>query len=858
MLEQIIWWDKEIFEIAMIYFNPVWFSHFCELLGKPVILLLYFISISLLILFKNKNTLIIDKKNVYCFIQKIFLIILLLSFSDYITYLLKNYIQRYRPGIQTGLYFRPGAFCMPSSHAWNLMFLAIIIKYYFPLTKYYFIFLAFIVGLARFFSQYHFLSDVIVGWFGGIFLAYLILAIFKRIYLNNNMFKFLLPLLILISINCNNNPYSSADKFKNIYYDTFEQEPKHLDPALAYSNDEYRIIQQIYEPFLQYHFLKRPYELIPLTVNNLPKINNTGNTSIYTIEIKNNIYYADHAAFAKNSQGKYIYHLDNQSFNKYIQHPQDLPKKGTRLLTAEDYVYQIKRMANPQIACPIYSILASYIDGFEDLSKEIAKEIERIRMKRREQQGSFYNQVVDEQTNPIYLDLRKFNLSGVKIKNNTTLEISLKQKYPQFIYWLAMPFFSPMPWEADRFYNQKASAELNFTIDRFPIGTGPFVLSLNQPHYRLELSKNKNYHEEYFPKENNTLEDAGKRLPLLDKAVYSLEKESIPRWNKFLQGYYDTSGTPSDVFDSIIQVSDNNGVDLTKEMYDKGIKLVSAETSIIYYYAFNMLDDVVGGYSEKNKKLRQAISIALDIEEYIQIFLNDRGIAAQSIIAPGIFGYDPLAFNPVIYDFDFKNNTKKRKNISVAQKLLAEAGYPNGIDKFGKRLTIYYDAYQINSDKSDIYWLKKQFQKIGIDLQIRSTDYNQFRKKIDEGNYQMFRWGWHADYPDPENFLFLLYGPNGGAKGSGKNEANYINSNYDILFKKMETMNNSPQRLAIIKQMIKISQEDAPWIWGFHPVSYSLCHSWYKNTDAMTISYGTLKYKKIDVALRNKYLKKEN
>ena len=79
---------------------------------------------------------------------------------------------------------------------------------------------------------------------------------------------------------------------------------------------------------------------------------------------------------------------------------------------------------------------------------------------------------------PIYLDLRKYDLPGVQVIDDHTLRISLTRKYPQFVYWLAMPFFAPMPWEAERFYTQSAAVEQNITLNRFPVGTGAYTLAV--------------------------------------------------------------------------------------------------------------------------------------------------------------------------------------------------------------------------------------------------------------------------------------------------------------------------------------------------------------------------------------------
>ena len=146
--------------------------------------------------------------------------------------------------------------------------------------------------------------------------------------------------------------------------------------------------------------------------------------------------------------------------------------------------------------------------------------------------------------------------------------------------------------------------------------------------------------------------------------------------------------------------------------------------------------------------------------------------------------------------------------------------------------------------------MRKQFAKLGIELVIRSTDYNRFQDKMRKGTAQIFMWGWNADYPDPENFLFLLYGPNGKVKADGENAANYANAEFDTLFEQMRNMDNGPERQAVIDRMLAIARRDAPWIWGFYAVSYTLHHAWLYNAVPNLMANNTLKYRRVDPVAR--------
>lgn len=674
---------------------------------------------------------------------------------------------------------------------------------------------------------------------------------------------FLISLFSLVSCGEGNwnNPYPKSDRLANTFYASFDKRPKHLDPAQSYSSNEYEFIANIYMPPLQYHYLKRPYELIPFSASEMPSVrylDDAGKTlskdvavnkiafSEYTIKIREGIQYQPHPAFAKNAAGEYLYHdLPIEKFED-IYALADFPQTGSRELTAQDYVYQLKRLAHPKLNSPIFGIMSDYIIGLPELSKTLS--------------AAYKNGVKTvELENDFYLDLRKFDLDGVKAIDRYTYTIKIKGKYPQLAYWMTLPFFAPMPFEAEQFYAQAGMVDKNITLDWYPVGTGPYMLSVNNPNLQMVMERNPNYMDERYPREGDPddveaglLVDAGKALPFIDKIIFSLEREGIPYWNKFLQGYYDSSGISSDSFDQAVSITTQGDPTLTDAMGTKGISLLTAIKASTYYTGFNMMDPVIGGLSERARKLRRAIAIAVDYEEYISIFLNGRGLEAQGPLPPGMYGSreGQLGINPYVYDW--VNGKAKRKPLAIAQQLLIEAGYPNGIDKkTGEQLILNLDTAATGPDaKSQLDWWRKQYSKLNIELNIRSTDYNRFQDKMHNGSAQIFEWGWNADYPDPENFMFLLYGPNGKVGKGGVNSANYDSPEFNKLFEQMKNMDNGPQRIALIDKMVNIAQKDSPWLWGLHPKSFSLHHNWYHNIKPNVMANNTLKYKRIVPPLR--------
>ncbi|MGA9395115.1 MAG: ABC transporter substrate-binding protein [Azonexus sp.] len=672
------------------------------------------------------------------------------------------------------------------------------------------------------------------------------------------MLKNLLRLVsILLLSACGpvwNDPYPAADAEQNTLYAAFTDRPKHLDPAQSYTEDELTFTGQIYEPPLQYHYLKRPYELIPATLEEIPHPRffdakglelaadaplKSIAESVYELRLKPGIRFQPHPAFAVDARGQPLYLGKNVADGR--QTVADFPQTGTRELTADDYIYQIKRLAHPRLHSPIFGMMAGRIVGLKELGVALEAAAREL--------------PADE-----WLDLDAYPLSGVEKVDSHTWRIRIKGKYPQFLFWLAMPFFAPVPRDVDRFYAQPGMAAKNLTLDWWPVGTGPFMLTENDPNRRMALTRNPNFAgRQTYPCEGEEgdraaglLKDCGKPLPFLEQAVFTREKEAIPYWNKFLQGYYDASGISSDSFDQAVRVNVGGDVALTEEMRDKGIRLLTSVKTSTFYMGFNMLDPVVGGLGERATRIRQAISIAVDQEEYISIFQNGRGIAAQSPLPPGIFGYEggEAGLNTVVYDW--VDGKPRRKPVEVARKLMLEAGYPNGRDeKTGEPLVIYLDTTSGGmGEKSRLDWLTRQFAKIDIQLVVRSTDFNRFQDKIRKGNVQLYYLGWNADYPDPENFFFLLDGNEGKVAKGGENASNYANPEFDHLFARMKDMNNTPERLQIVREMNRILHHDTPWDFGLHPKSYTLSHRWLKNRKPSDVGNNILKYQRIDAVDR--------
>jgi ABC-type transport system substrate-binding protein len=236
----------------------------------------------------------------------------------------------------------------------------------------------------------------------------------------------------------------------------------------------------------------------------------------YDIRIKSGIRYQPHPCFALDAQGRPRYVPIAPAELERVQRLADFGETGSRELVAADYVYQIKRLANPRLNSPIYGLMSEYIVGL----KEYGQRLEAV---------------VKDLPREGYVDLERYPLEGAKVIDRYTYRITIRGKYPQFIYWLAMPFFAPVPPEAERFYSQPGMAERNLTLDWQPVGTGPFYLAENDPNRVMILRRNPYYHDDFYPAEGEPgdaaaglLGDAGRRLPLIDVSCNLSETVPAP------------------------------------------------------------------------------------------------------------------------------------------------------------------------------------------------------------------------------------------------------------------------------------------------------------------------------------------
>ncbi len=536
---------------------------------------------------------------------------------------------------------------------------------------------------------------------------------------------------------------------------------KGMDPAFAddrYSSNE---VGRIYEGLFEYHYLKRPYTLVPNLAESMPTVSADGLT--YTFTIRKGVLFHDDKAF---------------------------PGGQGRELVAEDFVYSLKRLADPKLQSTGWWVLDGKVKGLNEWRDKYA-----------DRPKADYSEEVE----------------GLKALDRYTLQFKLVRPFPQFQYALAMTFTFPVAREVVEHYGPEF---LNH-----PVGTGPFVLPVFTQSNQIVYTRNKKYRTKLFPSEasdefKHLLADAGKQLPLVDKVIVNIIIESQPGWLNLQKGKVDYMGVPKDNFATAV-TKDNK---LSPELTKKGIELIVEPSLDVTYTAFNLDLKVF-----KDARVRRAMYLAINTEKANELFYNNTALPAESIVPPGIAGHIKGYRNPF-----------RGPKIEEAKKLLAEAGYPDG-----KGLPeITYDCPTSTVSRQIGEYFQQEMKQIGVNIKVITNPWPELQNKVNKRNFMTYGMAWGADYPDAENFLQLLYGPN---RTPGPNGPGFDNPEFNQLYKTSSIMQDSPERTAIYEKMYRMAAEEVPMMYGVHRQSYVLKHGWLKNYIATDFEIGQAAYLNIDM-----------
>lgn len=569
--------------------------------------------------------------------------------------------------------------------------------------------------------------------------------------------------------NADGGESGDSESAKTLHIPMGTTGPNTLDPVQGSSTYDNKGCSFVYQTLLQYHYLKRPLELKPLLLAEMPDVSNGG--KVFRFKLRDDVFFHDNPCF---------------------------PDGEGRKIRSEDFFYSLKRMADNGNEPKSWWLMTDTIVGFDEYRKE--------QNAARDAGGTFdYDASVE----------------GMKIINDREFEVHLKQPFYRFVYTLAMFQTSVVPREAVEYYQD------NFP--RNPVGTGPYLLKRWDTGTRMVYERNPNYWEEYYPedpglnpdgsepypgykddKQRGYYEDAGKRLPLVDRVEINMFVEAQPMWLKFLNRELDYTSVAAENYD---QAFIKRTRQLRPSFAKKGVVSHPVPLLDFIYYGFNMEDEDFGGYSEKQKKIRQAISLALDWEDRNETFYNNLNLIYDGPIPPGLDGHPEGHFTPKSY---------RGPDIPRARKLLAEAGHPNGEGL--PELELYTGRGQRMPEQ--VQMTGRQLAKIGIRLDDHLVDFATLVDKMRNKSAPFFSLAWGSDYPDAENNLQLFYGP---FKSPGSNNFNYDRPEYNKLYETIRVMPPSPERAELYIKMRDMLLEDVPFLGSMARTRNYLAHDRLEN-----------------------------
>lgn len=379
-------------------------------------------------------------------------------------------------------------------------------------------------------------------------------------------------------------------------------------------------------------------------------------------------------------------------------------------------------------------------------------------------------------------------VESISAPDSRTVVIRLKHRLHVFPWMLAMSYCA--------------------VLDKDGNGTGPYKLARWRRNHDMLYVRNKDW------RGWKTLTNS------FDAVKYLVIDDVSTQWLMFLKGEVDFLGEVSrDNWDAVV----SGDGELDPRLAAQGVKLVSSPSLDVRYIGFNMNEPVLG----RNKLLRQALTRAFDFPAW-QRFFNGRIDPAYGPVPHSVDGFldEP---SPLSFDLD------------EARRLIALAGYPDGIDPAtGRRLVLTLSIGRASQDSREAgELLASFFAKIGVKLELDFHVWGEFMSAVNEGRVQMYMMGWVGDYPDAENFLQLFYSKNASP---GPNHSCYSNHVFDAEFDAAMAATDEAERCRHWRECQRIVRDDCPWIFTHFPKSYSLVRPSVGNYIPSAFPYGSEKY----------------
>ena len=556
-----------------------------------------------------------------------------------------------------------------------------------------------------------------------------------------------------------------------------------FDPQAVYDVYSSAVCSAIFDPLYTHEYFARPIRMVPNTADGMPQIGDGGRT--LTIKVKRGIYFAADPAF----------------------------KGKRRELTADDYVYSIKRIFDPKVRSYDLYLFENNLVGLDPV------------LARARKSGAFdYDEKIE----------------GLQALDRYTLRIQFERPEYAFQWWLATRNLAAVAREVVEAYGDESHRVMDH-----PVGTGPYRLKSWVRGQKIVLEAYPDFREVRYPTPSTSdPSDAaiakgriGRALPLVGNVEITIVEEAQPRLLSFESGQVDYLflTTPASLAENVL-----NGDKLKPQFASKGVTLHRGVDPALDFFFFNMDDKVVGGYTPAKIALRRAISLGYDRAEAIRTLSNGQAMPASQPVPPPLFGHDRSMESRQSYD------------LAAARALLDKFGYR---DRDG-------DGYRENPDGtpltlvkastpdaaarvSDELW-KKNMDAVGLKLTFLKNKWPELNKMSEAGQLMMWGLGWVASTPDGDPFYSYLYSRNIGTS----NDARLRLPEYDKLYEKAHALPDGPERTALFRKMTELIVAYAPWIIADYPLYNIVAQPWLKGFKYNPFRVHQWEYYDVDSAMR--------
>jgi ABC-type transport system substrate-binding protein len=557
----------------------------------------------------------------------------------------------------------------------------------------------------------------------------------------------------------------AAAQEKKVLHVAFRVAETSLDPAKV--NDLYSrtITPHIFEALYTYDPLARPAKIIPQLADGMPE--GSADFKSWTVKVRRGIYFADDPAF----------------------------KGVKREVTAEDFVYAFKRIADPANKSPQWGFIDAQV-GFVGLAE--------VRLAALESKKPFdYDAPVE----------------GLKALDRYTVRFTLREPRPRFLENLAASdLWGAQAREVVEFYGEQ--------IDAHPVGTGPFRLKQWRRASLIVLEKSPHYRGETYNAEP-AADDAygqallkrfkGRKLPMIDEVRVSIIEEAQPFWLAFLNAEVDILGGQSGATpgEYVNQAAPNGK--LAPNLAKRGIQIQRQVNSDGTYVYFNMEDPVVGGYTPERIALRRAVGLSVDIDRLIRIGFRNQAIPSQAPANPHTTSYDP-AFKSEMSEY----------SPARAKALLDLYGY---VDRDGDGWREQPDGSPLVlqrgwqpdqlSRELETLW-KRDMDAIGVRTSALIAKWPEQLKSARAGKLQVWGLGGSSAQPDGLGAMARFDSTQWG----GQNLARFKSAEFDAIYKKMTAMPDGPERQELFRQAKLLAAAYMPYKFLLHRISTDIWHPW--------------------------------